>query len=76
MRRFLVTPSFVSFLFHYFNCKSALGRSDAFIIFPIVFLGLAHQLHERGVAACPYSQAVVKRLIPRETERTTGLQPY
>jgi len=37
---------------------------------------LAHQLHESGVASSAYSCAVVKRLIPREVERTTGIEPY
>jgi hypothetical protein len=37
---------------------------------------LAYALHESGVASSAYSCAVVKRLIPREPERTTGIQPY
>lgn len=37
---------------------------------------LAHALHENGVASSAYSCAVVKHLIPREPERTTGIQPY
>lgn len=37
---------------------------------------LAYALHESGVASSAYSCAVVKRLIPREPERTTGIEPY
>lgn len=37
---------------------------------------LAHSLHESGVASSAYSCAVVKKLIPREPERTTGIEPY
>lgn len=34
---------------------------------------LAHALHEAGVANTAYSHAIVKQLIPRVTERTTGI---
>lgn len=37
---------------------------------------LAQQLHEKGIASSKYSLAVVKNLIPRKTERTTGIEPY
>jgi hypothetical protein len=37
---------------------------------------LAYALHESKVASSAYSCAVVKHLIPREPERTTGIQPY
>lgn len=37
---------------------------------------LAQQLHDKGIASSKYSLAVVKTLIPRETERTTGIEPY
>ena len=37
---------------------------------------LGFALHEKGLASTAYAVAVMKRLIPRETERTTGIQPY
>jgi hypothetical protein len=37
---------------------------------------LAQQLHDKGIASSKYSLAVVKTLIPRKTERTTGIEPY
>lgn len=37
---------------------------------------LGFAFHEKGLASSAYAVAVMKRLIPRETERTTGIQPY
>lgn len=37
---------------------------------------LGFALHEKGIASTAYSIAVVKRLIPREAERTTGIEPH
>ena len=36
---------------------------------------LAHALHESGKANTAYSLAVVKQIIPRQQERTTGMHP-
>ncbi len=36
---------------------------------------LAHALHESGKANTAYSLAVVKQIIPRNQERTTGIDP-
>lgn len=36
---------------------------------------LAHELHESGMAHTAYACAVVKQLIPRQIERTTGIEP-
>ena len=36
---------------------------------------LAHALHESGKANSAYSLAVVKQIIPRKPERTTGIGP-
>ena len=37
---------------------------------------LANALHQSGIANSAYSRVVVKRLIPRTTERTTGIEPF
>ena len=37
---------------------------------------LGFALHEKGLATSAYSVAVVKRLIPREAERTTGIETH
>lgn len=37
---------------------------------------LTHALHEAGIARSSYSRAIVKQLIPREKERTTGIEPF
>jgi len=36
---------------------------------------LSHALHEAGIARSHYSRSIVKQLIPREKERTTGIEP-
>mmetsp|Transcript_2226 Transcript_2226/g.2858 ORF Transcript_2226/g.2858 Transcript_2226/m.2858 type:complete len:254 (+) Transcript_2226:783-1544(+) len=37
---------------------------------------LGHALHAAGVAKSDYARSIVKRLIPRNTERTTGIMPH
>jgi hypothetical protein len=36
---------------------------------------LSHALHEAGLAQSSYSRDMVKQLIPRNPERTTGIEP-
>lgn len=37
---------------------------------------LAHEFHEKGIASSKYSLTVFRRLVPRDVERTTGIEPY
>lgn len=37
---------------------------------------LGNALHEAGVAQTPYARAVIKKLVPRAPERTTGIEPH
>lgn len=37
---------------------------------------LGNALHEAGVAQTPYARAVIKKLVPREPARTTGIEPH
>lgn len=37
---------------------------------------LGHALHEAGVANSLYAREIVRRLIPRLPERSTGIAPY
>ena len=37
---------------------------------------LGNALHEAGLAKTQYAKEVVKRLIPRKMERTTGIEPF
>lgn len=37
---------------------------------------LADALHQAGVARSKYAGEIVKQIIPRQVERTTGIQPH
>ena len=37
---------------------------------------LGHALHEAGVAQSSYARTAVKSLVPRQVERTTGIEPF
>ena len=37
---------------------------------------LGHALREAGLSNTVYARAVIKKIIPREPERTTGIEPF
>mmetsp|Transcript_22481 Transcript_22481/g.33705 ORF Transcript_22481/g.33705 Transcript_22481/m.33705 type:complete len:673 (-) Transcript_22481:180-2198(-) len=45
-------------------------------VFSNALFRLGNALHDAGIAQSDYARAAVKRLVPREPERTTGIMPF